>query len=138
MTSQGASDPISAFGKIDASVACRVKGNVYISPDNQSKGHDSEVNEVLVNAGGGNWIEDWAEYRYIDFCDGAYLWKLRAKGQGSVSVMAEDYDIVGTQDINTEEFKEISGELIQKVNGIKSVWLLIKGQGISIDWFGFE
>ena len=138
MTSQGASDPISAFGKIDASVACRVKGNVYISPDNQSKGHNSEVNEVLVNAGGGNWIEDWAEYKYVDFCAGAYLWKLRAKGKGKVSVMAEDYGIVGTHDINTEEFKEFCGELVQKVNGIKSVWLLIKGQGISIDWFGFE
>ena len=79
---QGASDPILAFGKIDASVACRVKGNV--------------------------------------------------------SLMAEDYDIVGTQDINTEAFKEFSVKLMQKVSGIKSVWLLIKGQGISIDWFGFE
>ena len=115
-----------------------MKGNVYISPDARNKDHNSGSNEILVNAGGGNWIEDWAEYRYINFCDGAYLWRLRAKGQGNVSVMVEDYGIIGTQDINTEEFKEISGELIQKVNGIKSVWLLIKGRDISIDWFGFE
>ena len=92
----------------------------------------------LVNAGGGNRIEDWAEYRSIDFCVGAYLWKLRAKGKSNVSIMAEDYGIVGTQDVSTEGFKEFSGALMQKVSGIQSVWLLIKGEGIAIDWFGFE
>lgn len=46
--------------------------------------------------------------------------------------------IVGTQDVSTEGFKEFSGALMQKVSGIQSVWLLIKGEGIAIDWFGFE
>ena len=52
--------------------------------------------------------------------------------------MAEDDGIVGTQDVSTEGFKEFSGALMQKVSGIQSVWLLIKGEGIAIDWFGFE
>ena len=34
MTSQGSSDPINAFSKVDASIACRVKG-CYIGVDTE-------------------------------------------------------------------------------------------------------
>lgn len=132
MTSQGASDAISAVQRIDASLACRVKGNVYVAPDEKS-----EENEVLLNGGGGNWIEDWAEYRYINFGDGVFSWKISAKGQGRISVMAEDYGISGTIDISTDEFTEFSGMLTQAVSGTKAVWLLMSGQEISVDWFCF-
>lgn len=138
MTSQGASSPVNGFGKIDASVACRMKGNVYISPENQACNSEAEVNEILVNGGGGNWIEDWAEYRYVDLHDGASSWKLRGMGQGSIHVMIEDYGIIGTLNINTSCFTEFTGLLTQKVIGIKTVWLLMDGQELSVDWFGFE
>lgn len=137
MTSQGASSPIKSVEKIDASIACRLKGNVYIAPESQGCDLDAGVNEVLVNVNHGNYIEDWAEYRYIDLADGVSSWRLRGKGIGTISVMVEDYGVVGTLDINTNSFEEVSGTLAQKVDGVKAVWLLMNGQGISIDWFGF-
>lgn len=136
MTSQGPSKPICAIGKIDASVSCRLKGNVYISQ--QAKESETEVNEILVNGGGGNWIEDWAEFKYVDFGDGVCLWKIRAKGKGTVSLMAENYGIAGTLDIASIEFSEYSGRLNNRISGTKTLWLLLNGSEISIDWFGFE
>ncbi len=136
MTSQGASGAISSVSRIDASCACRIKGNAYIAPEKKSG--KSEVNEVIMNGGDGNWIEDWAEFRYVEFCDEAVSWKIRAKGKGSVSVMAEEYGITGTIDINSDEFQEYSGALTERMSGKKAVWLLMDGKEISIDWFCFE
>lgn len=138
MTSQGASGPICAFEKIDASIACRTKGNVYIAPEAGYESLDKDVNEILVNGGGGNWIEDWAEYKYINFGDGASKWELRASGKGTVSVMVEDYGVLGTLEVDSKEFVELSGTLTQKAEGVKAVWLLLDGQDISIDWFEFS
>lgn len=136
MTSQGASAPISEISRIDASVACRLKGNVYIAPEKNSFGTD--VNEVLMNAGNGNWTEDWAEFRYIDFRECVSIWKLRVKGHGSLSLMVEDCGIVASVEINSNEFENITGALYCSLKGCKSVWLLMNGENISIDWFGFE
>lgn len=136
MTSQGASGPICAFQQIDASIACRMKGSVYIAP--QADPSTACVNEVLTSGGGGNWIEDWAEYKYIDFKDGVSLWKLRASGYGKVSVMVEDYGVVGVFEIQSEEFTEHVGKLSRTVEGVKALWILISGEHISVDWFEFE
>ena len=138
MTSQGASGPIKELKKIDASIACRLKGNVYIAPKLADVEHTVDVNEVLAGAGSGNWIEDWAEYKYIDFGQGVTLWKIRAKGLGKISLMIEDFGIVGSLEINADEFTEFSGDLTKKIGDVKAVWLLMKGKDISIDWFAFE
>ena len=130
MTSQGAGDPVDAFAEIDAAIACRMKGNIYIVP------YGEEDNEILTNCGGGNWIEDWAEYRYIDFAGGASAWKLTAKGEGSVSVMADSRKI-GSITVNSEELAEFSGVLTATVEGIKPVWLLFEGKGMDVDSFIF-
>ena len=50
MTSQGASDPIDAYKTIEASLACRMKGNCYIAPD-----INGINDEILCNCDGGNW-----------------------------------------------------------------------------------
>ena len=138
MSTQGASAPVSALRRIDAASACRVKGNVYICPESAETDDNTEVNEILKNAGGGNWIEDWAEYKYIDFSSDVELFAVRAKGQGSISVMVEDFGIICSVEINSEDFSIISAKLSESVNGVKAVWLLIRGQGISIDRFSFE
>lgn len=137
MTSQGASGPINGFCSIDASIACRMKGNVYIAPQAGCDRFADDVNEVLTNAGGGNWIENWAEYKYIDLGDGATAWKVCASGCGKVSVMVQDYGIVGSVEVHAEEFVELFGELTQAVEGVKAVWILMDGKGISVDWFEF-
>ena len=138
MTSQGASGPICGFETIDASIACRVKGNVYIAPEPGYGLYAPDVNEILTNGGGGNWIEDWAEYKYIDLENGACAWKIRAAGQGKISVMVEDYGIVGSLEVNTEQFMEFGGELTGKISGVKAIWLLLDGKGLEVDWFVFE
>jgi len=138
MTSQGASGPLNGFEQIDASVACRVRGNVYIAPEPGYAVYDEKVNEILTNGGGGNWIEDWAEYKYIDLSDSASAWKLRAKGYGKVSVMVQDFGIVGSVEVDSEEFGELSGVLTRTVDGVKAVWILMDGKEISVDWFAFE
>jgi len=137
MTSQGASGPICGFEPIDASTACRVKGNICIAPEPQFERYAADVNEILSNGGGGNWVEDWAEYKYIDLADGASAWKLRARGCGKISVMVEDYGIVGALDVNAKEFTEFSDRLIRKIEGKKAVWLLMDGKELDVDWFSF-
>lgn len=138
MTSQGASGPICGFEEIDASIACRVKGNVYIAPDPNHPFDDEDVNEILINGGGGNWIEDWAEYRYINLEEGTAGWCVRAAGYGKISVMVEDYGIAGMIEINSEQMEEYSGEFSDRVSGIKAVWLLIDGSEMRIDAFRFK
>ncbi len=132
MTSQGASGPIDAFSDVDASVACRVKGNVYIAPDECSPG-----NEVLKNCGGGNWKEDWAEYRYLDLGAGASSWRVRASGTGKISVMVGGFGVAGSIEISSEGFRDYCGSLEKPVSGIAPVWIIFDGNGISMDSFSF-
>lgn len=135
MTSQGASGSLNAFDWIDASLACRVKGNVYIAPDPDCD--PNAPNEILTNGGGGNWIEDWAEYRYLDFADGAATWTLRARGEGTVSVMTTQNRIVGTIEISEKTFTVKDCALNAALSSVLPVWLLIQGKNVEIDAFRF-
>lgn len=133
MTSQGAAGPLNAFDAIDASVACRMKGNVYIAPDK-----NNESNEILTNGGGGNCIENWAEYKYLDFGDGAASWTIRARGNGKLAVMVSDSGIIGELDIHSEDFITLEGTLTEKVSSVKAVWILLDGSNLEVDTFSFK
>ncbi|MHB1150812.1 MAG: family 43 glycosylhydrolase [Eubacteriales bacterium] len=144
MTSQGASSPISAFGDIDASVACRLKGNAYITVCD-GRG------EILANCGGGNWIYDWAEYRYIDFdkgtlkgssaaADDALTFTVCSRGSGRIHIMSEKEGrsfIAGFCDISSEDFSVFEAR-INKIKGVQPIWLLFEGKNISVDYFCFR
>ena len=135
MTSTGASDPICAFDWIDASLACRMKGSLYIAPQ---PGCDPEnPNEVLTNVGKGDCIEDWAEYRDIDFGAGARKWTLRAKGEGKAYVMTAENRILGSVDVHGDNFAEFTGELEDDLHGAQPLWLLFKGENMVIDAYRF-
>ena len=75
MTSNGAGEPIDAYGKIDASAACRLKGSLYITPDTENEGA-----EILTDCGGGSWAEAWAEYKTLNFKSGARKFTAEASG----------------------------------------------------------
>ena len=136
MTSQGASDPICAVQWIDASVACRIKGGLYIAPQ---AGCDADApNEVLTCAGKGDCIEDWAEYRYIDFGAGVSRFTIRAKGEGKAMVLAEGNRILGSADIHGQEYHECTCALTAGLCGVQPLWLLFKGENMEIDAFRFD
>ena len=133
MTSQGPGSALGAGEQIPAAAACRMKGNGYIVPTADAE----SCGEILTNMGGGNWIEDWAEYRYIDFGDGADYWKIRARGNGKITVKIEGLGEIGTVGVTAENWQEFSTKLLKNVSGIKTVWLLFDGQQMDVDWFTF-
>lgn len=133
MTSQGTSGPIAAFQEFDAAIVCRMKGNLYIAPDETKNGR-----EILTNCGGGNWTQDWAEYRYLDFSDGANTLKIRTSGKGVVTLLTEGGCLVGKCGIDSEQFTVFEMKLDTQLKGIKPIWLCIDGRGISIDTLCFS
>lgn len=135
MTSQGASGPISAFQEIDAALACRIKGNGYIAPEPSP---DDADREILMNCGGGNWTRDWAEYRYLDFKDGARAFKIRARGEGTILLFSGKDCIVGSCKVDSDVFTTYQTELKEALQGIRPLWLLFDGKNISVDTFRFE
>lgn len=135
MTSQGASGPISAFSEIDASVACRMKGNCRIAFDGEN-----ETNEILTGCGGGSWTDDWAEYRYLDFENGAARFSVRARGEGVIRLrVSGKSESVGEVRINSKAaFETYATELSRKLTGVQALWLFFEGADISVDAFSFH
>ncbi len=134
MTSQGAEGPLNAFERIEASVACRMKGAGYIAP---AQGTQVPSGEAVVGMGGGNWTQDWAEYKYLNFAGGAVSCTLRAKGKGSVSVCVADLAHPATVTV-TEDWAEYTVQLPVAAVGVQPVWMLFDGKELALDWFYFN
>jgi len=131
MTSQGTSDPIDATQVIDAAIACRMKGNCHITPDNAG------INgEVLAGCGGGNWKEDWAEYKYLDFSKGVNSLEINAKGKGKIRIVTENYTVLGEMEIDSADYTYYNAA-IKEVSGIKPLWLLFDTKDASLISFRF-
>lgn len=131
MTSMGAGGPIDAFKEIDASIACRVKGNIYIAPYFDSK-------EILVNCGGGNWIQDWAEYKYLDFKDGVRRFCIKTKGKGRILVKTNDNLLLAAVDVDSPEFEWFETDAVASAEGVKALWLMFEGREMKVFSFRFE
>ena len=118
MTSQGASDPIDAFGIIDASVACRLKGNGYIRPDTEG------INgEILTGFGGGSWAQDWAEYKYINFGAGDDSAVIKARGTGTISLYLGDCNTIGSVRVDCKDWKEYTLP-VKRTQGVNPLWII--------------
>jgi beta-xylosidase len=134
MTSQGPQGPISAFSRIEAACACRLKGNAYITE------HCDEKNrEMLAGCGGGSWRGAWAEYKYIDFGKGVSSCTIKAAGKGSIQIKVSGSDeSVCVVKLDSENgFSEFSAPVKPDVNGVHAVWLFFDGKDISVDSFIF-
>ena len=146
MTSNGAEPPIDAFGVIDASVASRMKGNLFVAPRGNCEipgevGTDGNAREKLTDCGGGNWAEAWAEYRRLDFGDGAGQFIVTASGKGSIILMVEGLGRVARTELSpgaesAPETVKVMTDVV--IRGVKTVWLLFEGGGIDTYSFGFE
>lgn len=133
MTSQGASDPIDAYGVIDASIACRMKGNCYIGTS--IAGIDGEI---LTNCGGGNyWMDDWAEYKYLDFKGGCKSGFVVAKGKGIIKFSIKGNLEIGRVEIDCDKFTEYTFQ-VNNVSGIQSLWISFEGKEMELHSFGFK
>ena len=132
MTSQGPEGPVSAFSEIDASCACRLKGNAYITEDKPGS-------EILAGCGGGSWRGAWAEYRYIDFGSGVASCSMRASGKGVINIKTDGSDeTVCSVKIDSENgFAVFSAPVSKEIKGIHPLWLFFDGKDMSLDSFVF-
>jgi len=125
MTVNGASPPIDAYQGLDASLACRMKGNLYI----KTVMCDGEAAETLVNCGGGNWTQDWAEYKYLNFSTGAASCRIDIRGKGKVTLMTEGWITCGVCEIGCEDFHGYTFP-VSGLAGVKPIWFLFDGREI--------
>ena len=130
MTSQGASDPIDAFSKVDASIACRVKG-CYIGTDEEGLN-----GEVLVSKSENEWLGNWAEYKYLNFGKGATTVSIYAKGSCDVKLVLPDGNEIAKIHINSDDYKLYTAS-IPKTEGIQPLWLIFNGEA-SVVYFEFK
>lgn len=133
MTSQGASDPLNPYTEIDAAIACKVFGNCYIKIDEE--GIDGEI---LANCGGGNWVDDYACYKYFNFDKLNSSFSITAKGTGTIRIFISNHEKIATVKIDTDEFKTYTVQTMKNVSGIQPIFLLFEGQGISVKSFKFH
>ena len=131
MTSNGAGEPIDAYGKIDASSACRLKGSLYITPDTENEGA-----EILTDCGGGSWTEAWAEYKTLDFKSGARKFTAEASGVGKITVMTEKDGRIGSLEFNGNKRVRLETALSAVPTGVRTVWILFEGR-LDFISFGF-
>lgn len=148
MTSQGSSEAINANDNIDASIACRLRNASWMSSPQEafhiapSVGHG----EILTMSRDG----DWAEYKYIDFKDGAARFCVKASTMKrcKIAFVVEGNEVVGECDIDItggwDKWNVFSGQMKEEIKGVHSVWIFVKGirgepgRLADIDWFSFE
>ena len=133
MSSAGASGPIDAFSEVDASLACRLKGSLYIAPDPQRPGR-----EFLTCCGGGNWLEAWAEFRPVAFGSGARKMTVSASGQGRIILMTEREGRIGCAELSGANGGMAEAVLTRVPCGTQPVWLLFDGVNMDVRSFRFE
>ena len=119
MTSSGAEYALNPFNGIPARAACRMMGNCFVTLE--------DGREVLVKQSGGHWMTDWAEYKYLDFADGATSLTVTVKGKGRISFRTDGADILGSVDFDTHEVKEYTAT-VSTVAGRRPLWLFLDGE----------
>ena len=119
MTSSGAEYALNPFNGIPARAACRMMGNCFVTLEDDR--------EVLVKQSGGHWMTDWAEYKYLDFADGATALTVTVKGKGRISFRTDGADILGSVDFDTHEVKEYTAT-VSTVAGRRPLWLFLDGE----------
>jgi len=133
MTSNGASDPLDAFGLIPASCACRLQRNVYIhmEPD------EGEMKEWIVGKGKRSILPTWVEYKYLNFHKGVKNCSIIAKGNCKVTLRTSDSFICGNCMIDSSEFQSYTFS-VEGLEGIKPIWFDFFGDDFEFVSFCFS
>lgn len=119
MTSSGVEYALDPFKGISARTACRMFGNCYVTLEGDR--------EVLVKKNGGHWMTDWAEYKYLDFVDGASTLTVNVKGKGKLFFRTSDSNILGSVEFNTDEPKDFTAS-IPRIKGRCPLWIFLEGE----------
>lgn len=118
MTSSGVEYALNPFDGIPARAVCRMMGNCYVTLEGDR--------EVLIKGNGGHWTTDWAEYKFLDFGQGATALTITVKGKGRISFRSDDTGALGTLEFDTDEPTEVT-TAIATVKGRRPLWLFFEG-----------
>ncbi len=120
MTSSGVEHALNPFDGIPARAACRMMGGCFVTLEGDR--------EVLVSQAGGHWgTPDWAEYKYLNFGNGATALTVTAKGKGRITFRAEGISNLCTVEIDTAEPAEFTAP-IPTLTGRRPLWLFLEGE----------
>ncbi|MBR6935844.1 MAG: hypothetical protein IKH41_10185, partial [Clostridia bacterium] len=123
---------------------------MFIAPDPDEPGK-----ELLMDCGGGNWLEAWAEYRTLDFgrssADREYEFCVNASGSGRIVLMTEKEGRIAAADLTANVnsasgdrspdngvFRTVCCPLSKIPEGEQTVWLLFEGEGMKLRSFRFR
>ena len=120
-TSSGVEYALDPCAGIPARAACRMFGNCFIRLEGDR--------EALIKRNGGHWMTDWAEYKYLDFADGASSLTVTVLGKGRISFRTANSDILGSVEFDTDECRAVSSP-ITMVKGRCPLWLFLEGEFI--------
>jgi hypothetical protein len=72
-------------------------------------------------------MTDWAEFKYLDFAEGASTMTVTVKGRGRIAFRAEGTDILGSVEFDTDSPREFTAE-IATLAGRCPLWLFLDGE----------
>lgn len=122
MTSSGVEHALNPYDGIPARAACRLMGGCYVTLQGDR--------EVLIAKKGGHWgTPDWAEYRYLDFGDGASALSATVKGKGRITFRAKGKTDLCVLEFDTEEKQELTAT-VTNLSGRRPLWLFFEGDFI--------
>lgn len=121
MTSQGAFGPLDAFSTIPARTACRIMGTSYIG--------FTEEREVLTSVAGKHWkVNDWAEYKYINFgTDTPRNFRVNVHGKGTLTLKVDGNEAICTAEFDNATFSDVTVPVTAEVTGVHKLWLFMDG-----------
>ena len=119
MTSSGVEHALDPFDGIPARAACRMLGNCYVTLKGER--------EVLVKHQGGHWMTDWAEYKYLDFAEGASSLTVRVQGKGRITFRTDGSEPLGFVEFDTSDVQACTAS-IPTLTGRRPLWLFLEGE----------
>ncbi len=131
MTTQGASDPLDATHRLEASRACLLSGQVRTA----TSPPDAYVDQWREHL---TWIHngDWAAYKYLDFGEGARSLHIRASSLsygGRIEVRLDEPDgrLISVCDVphtgGWEKWTTLISSVNSPVNGVHALYLCFTG-----------
>jgi hypothetical protein len=82
-------------------------------------------------------MDDWAEYKYLDFKVGCKSGFVVAKGKGIIKFSTKGNLEIGRVEIDSNEFTEYNFE-VGIIKGIQPLWISFEGKDMELHSFGFK
>lgn len=133
MTSIGGSDPLDAFATIPAACACRVCRNIHINIEQDEA--DGTMREWIVGKPISDIVLTWAEYKYINFREGARTCTITAKGNCTIRLRTANNIVCGSCAVAGDEVQTYTFD-VSGLSGVLPVWFDFDGG--DFEFFDFQ